>query len=147
MTEFTADQVLEYCDAATRLPKVTDEQTRAAVFAALNEEIEKGWNEVTVRFGAVWDRKGYPATGSISDKLPGGSGYRSSTERSDAMILVAVVVPEYARTDATKSAIPIIAAADEKADAEAQEAARQAKLSKAAALRAEAEKLEAEASK
>lgn len=147
MTDFTADQVLEYYDTATRLPKVTDEQTRAAVFEALKEEIEKGWNEITVRFGAVWDRKGYPDAGSISDKLPGGNGYRSSTERSAAMITVAVVVPEYMRTDATKKAIVAVAAEDERADAEAKEAARQAKLDKAATLRAEAEKLEAEASK
>ena len=144
MTEFTADQVLEYYDAATRLPEVTDEQTRAAVFAALNEEIEKGWNEVTVRFGAVWDRKGYPDVGSISDKLPGG-GYRNSTERSDTMILVAVTIPEYMRSDATKAAIPLAAAAEEKEYAEVQERARQEKLSKAAELRAEAEKLESEA--
>lgn len=144
MSDFTADQVLGYYDAATRLPKVTDEQTRAAVFEALKEEIEKGWNEITVRFGAVWDRKGYPDAGSISDKLTS-TGYRSSTERSDALILVAVVVPEYLRTDATKAAIPVVAAEDERAHAEAKEAARLAKLDKAAALRAEADKLEAEA--
>lgn len=147
MSDFTSKQVLEYYDAASHLPEVTDELTRAAVLDALKEELEKGWNDVTVQFGAVWDRKGYPSTGSISDTVSGGTGYRSSTERSDAMILVAVVVPEYARTDATKKAVIAVAAEDERAYAEAQEAARQAKLSKAAALRAEAEKLEAEASK
>lgn len=144
MSDFTAEQVLGYCDAGVRLPEVTDEQARAAVLNALQEEVSKGWNEVSIRFGAVWDRKGYPDTGHISDKVSS-SSYRSGTERSDTMILVGVVIPEYLRTDATKAAIPLVAAVEEKADAEAKEAARLAKLDKAAALRAEAEKLEAEA--
>lgn len=144
MSDFTAEQVLE-SDAPMSLPEVTDEHARAAVLSALEEEIAKGWNDVTVRFGAVWDRKGYPQTGSISDKVSAGISYRSVTERSDAMILVAVVVPEYMRTDATKTAIPVVAAADEQAQAERIAAARLAKLDKAAKLRAEAEKLEAEA--
>lgn len=144
MTDFTLEQVLEYCDAAARLPEVTDEQAREAVLAALAEEASKGWNEVSVRFGAVWDRKGYPYTGHLSDKVST-SSYRHSTENSDTMILVGVVIPEYLRTDATKAAIPLVAAAEEKADAEAKEASRQEKLAKAAALRAEAEKLETEA--
>ena len=144
MSDFTAEQVLGYYDVATRLPEVTDEQARDAVLAALTEEVSKEWNEVSVRFGAVWDRKGYPCTVHISDKVDA-SPYRSPAERSDAVILVAVVVPEYLRTDATKAAIPLVAAAEEKADAEAKEAARQEKLAKAAKLRAEAEKLEAEA--
>lgn len=143
MTEFTVEQMFK-SEALLRLPEVTDEQARAAVLSALEEEISKSWNEASVRFGAVWDRKGYPNTGAISDKVHT-SSYRSSTECSDAVILVAVVVPEYLRTDATKAAIPLVAAAEEKADADAKEAARQEKLSKAAALRAEAEKLEAEA--
>ena len=144
MSDFTAEQVLGYYDVATRLPEVTDEQARAAVLNALQDEVSKGWNKVSVRFGAVWDSKGYPDAGSISDKLSS-SYYRSGTERSDTMILVAVVIPEYMRTDSTKDAIPLVAAAEEKADSEAKEAARLAKLDKAAELRAEAEKLEAEA--
>lgn len=143
MSDFTAQNVLDY-DAPLNLPEVTDEHARAALIAALEEELSKGWNDAVVRFGAVWERKGYPVTGSISDKVDA-RPYRSPTDRSDAMILVAIVVPEYLRTDATKSAIPIIAAADEKADAEAKEAARQTMLDKAATLRAEAEKLEAQA--
>lgn len=144
MTDFTPEQVLEYYDAAARLPEVTDEQARAAVLSALQEEISKGWNEVSVRFGAVWERKGYPCTGHLSDKVST-SPYRNSTKNSAAMILVGVVIPEYMRTDATKAAIPLVVAAEEKADADAKDAARQEKLAKAAQLRAEAEKLEAEA--
>jgi len=143
MSDFTIEQIFEY-GAPARLPEVTDDAARAAVLAALTEEVEKQWNDVTIHFGAVWDRKGHPCTGSISDKVDA-SGYRSCTARSDAVITVSVVVPEYLRTDATKAAIEVVAAAEEKADAEAKEAARLAKLDKAAALRAEAEKLEAEA--
>ncbi len=144
MSEFTAKHVLEYA-APLNLPEVTDEHARTAVLNALEEELSKGWSDAVVRFGAVWDRKGYPQTGSISDKVSVGRSYRNVTERSDAMILVAVVVTEFMRTDATKAAIPVVAAADEHAKEEADAAARQAKLNKAAALRAEAEKLEAEA--
>lgn len=143
MSDFTAQNVLDY-DAPLNLPEVTDEQARAAVLNALQEEISKGWNEVSVRFGAVWDRKGYPYTGHVSSNVDS-SSYRSGTEHSDTMILVGVVIPEYMRTDATKAAIPLVVEAEEKADAEAKEAARQEKLAKAAKLRAEAEKLEAEA--
>ena len=75
MSDFTAEQVLGYYDVATRLPEVTDEQARAAVLNALQEEVSKGWNEVSIRFGAVWDRKGYPDTGHISDKVSS-SSYR-----------------------------------------------------------------------
>lgn len=143
MTEFTAHDVLEY-HAPLVLREVTDPVARDAVRRALESELSTGWNDVTVQFGAVWDRKGYPVTGSISSEVTS-SSYRSKADRSDAMILVAVVIPEYLRTDETKEAITLVAAADERAKAEADDAARVAKLEKAAALRAEADKLESEA--
>lgn len=143
MPDFTTADLLDG-SAPLNLSEVTDPSARQAVLAALDAELTRNIADIAVRMGAVWDRKGFPQTGSVSEKVSPGTGYRYG---ADTLILVAITVDRYSHADPTKTAWELVAAADERAKAEAEEAARNAKLARAADLRAEAERLEAEAEK
>lgn len=94
---------------------------------------------VQVYAGAVYDRKGYPDVGSVSkrmDKSPYSGNDRHYVIRAE------IIVPGYMLDASANALLERIADGEEITERERIEALRQENLDKAAALRAEAEKLE-----
>lgn len=144
--DFSVEEVFEH-DPFDRIPEVSDPKARsAAITAAVKEVLDENTGaSVSVRMGAVWSRKGSPDFGSVSEKVSPGTGYRGRD--SDTLVLIALVIPSYIHSEEAVAAVALVAEADEQERERAREEARQAKLARAASLRAEAEKLESEAAR
>ena len=124
------------------LSDLTEEDARRTVLDALKrEDLEYLVQNTAVRAGVVFDRKGYPSFGAVSpqvNKSPYSSG-------DDTLIVqVTVAVQDWDKNSPLHAARSDIAVFEEAADRAKKERIRSEKLARAAELRAQAEKLEAE---
>ena len=143
---FAPDEVAALTDVL--LNPVFDDETRAFSYdiaAVLKQVLEADERLVHVYAGAVYDRKGYVNSGTVSSKLD-----KSPYQNNDRhyVLRVEVVVPEYMQeASGTKELFSRIAEKEEESELARLEARRQDSLRKAAELREQAAALENEARK
>lgn len=88
----TRVDVSQCTDELSRVPIIEPSSLniREALDAVL-ENAELMGSDIELRVGAVWNRKGYPACGSVSAKVSPNPAYRTGTE--DILISMTVLVP------------------------------------------------------
>lgn len=130
---------LDDINAMDRRPAVVDKGLAADIVKAIDED---ALDQVRVRVGSVWSRKGYPESGSLS-AMVSSSSYRGYDDQ--VHITVELLLDRWGIGPGLGVAINNVQAEQENEYRLALDAARQEKLDRAQRLREEAEKLEAEA--